>query len=123
LKSVLKKAARSSWNSLRVNQSAHQSGLLLRVEAGVGQELSARGNGVLGQQILPAGAVDGQFYGHNIAHVHRALERNQVVGDGVGGLGLVLLEHVVVAGDIERELALLVELRPPSTTRSPPTSR
>ena len=39
----------------------------------------------------------------------RALERSQVVGNGVGGFGLALLENVVVAGDIERELLLLIE--------------
>ena len=92
------------------------------IEAGVGQELSACWNGVLGQQIFPTGAVDGQFYGHYIAYVDRALERSQVVGDGVGGFGLVLLENVVVAGDIEREFLLLVEFlvrRVPRTLRGP----
>ena len=58
------------------------------VELAVFEELGAGRDRVFGEEVFPVGAVDGELDGYGVAYVDRALERDEVVGDGVVvGLG------------------------------------
>ena len=77
------------------------------VEPALRQELRARRDRIFGQQVFPARPAQREPHCYDIAHVHRAIEWNQVVSNRIGRLVLPLLQQVIVARDVERELALL----------------
>src|ERR1039458_7896171 len=78
-----------------------------RVEASLSQELSASRDGVLGLQVLPIGSVERQLDGNDVTNMDRAFQGNQVVGDWISWLILALLQQIIVARNVERELTLL----------------